>query len=65
MSKTIVAVWCRECGGTGNARDAHLQCEYCLGSCHVYVNRAPGGGVPDGETEWVERELPPPPPATP
>lgn len=55
---SIVLVNCRECGGTGNDREAIYQCEHCLGQRHVAVNRAPDGGVPDGETLWLEAELP-------
>jgi DnaJ-class molecular chaperone len=58
VSQTVLVV-CRECAGTGNARGGILQCEYCLGQCHIAVNRMPDGGVPDGEKEWKVRDLGP------
>lgn len=60
MSQTVLIV-CRECAGTGNARGGILQCEYCLGQCHVAINRTVEGGIPDGETEWKVRDLGPVP----
>ncbi len=54
----IVLVRCRECAGTGNAKGGIYQCGWCLGACHVAVDRTLDGGVPDGECEWADHELP-------
>ena len=52
MSDRTVLIVCRECAGTGDAPDSYLQCEYCLGQCHINVDRATDGGIPEGEREW-------------
>ena len=55
----IVLVKCRECDGSGDAKeDALRQCGWCMGMGHIARDRTPEGAVPENETEWLGFQLP-------
>lgn len=54
----LALIVCPECHGTGNADDAALACEVCLGQCHIATDRCINGDIPVGATEWVPPLLP-------
>jgi DnaJ-class molecular chaperone len=58
MSSKTVLVYCVDCAGTGMARGGIYQCGECMGQCHIALDRAPDGGVPDGYRLWREYTLP-------
>ena len=57
MNDTVLVV-CRVCDGSRNAPDSLLVCDWCLGQGHECIDRAPGGGVPEGFREWIPHTLP-------
>ena len=61
MSRTCVLVRCVDCGGTGIGKEPYTDCEYCLGGGKMNVDRAPDGGVPDQQVEWVDHDIGPTP----